>query len=297
MKLLELFKKDKTKQPNGVAVMEEIAVTLEQEAERTEEKEQFYDEKDNQTLKALASLMGVGEQTLKREFVEYNVKKFLSLVGRALVRSETMDEDVKRLYYRSSEYWLGGILVSPMYLSSCTKQQKKKDRTIDCGAIIDFPFGEDTVKGKMHGIKESNKAKMDFAIVTIPTVLAGKENLKQLKKQTKKLMGALKKRGGVAINASDITNDDIKRVCKSLVKSKAQSLTLLFGDTPIEEVTEKIITAGANLGDKKLFVLANVQKYQSITELKKLGVDKIFTPFAFEIATEVLQSFGLKEIK
>lgn len=247
---------------------------------------------------ALSILMGVEDSILEREYVEQNVRKFLLGLGRAVLRSDSLDGDMKRMFASAKEYYLGGILASPLYLNACAKLLKKKEkRTFEVGAIIDFPFGEGTFKSKLHDVKACGKAKVNFTVITFPTLLANKDNAKILRRQTKRLIGAFKKNRGIAINASGLPVEEISRIVKLFYKTKMQTLTLLFNDSPIDEIIEKVTFVNKDLNGKKLYLLTSLQKTEEITKLRVLGVDRVFTPYAEDIAKDVLERFSLKETK
>ena len=293
---LELEKKlEESKEDVAVTEVEQVVETEEVEVEI--EKETISLEEQS-SKSALSVLMGVEDCVLEREHVEYNVKKFLSGLGRAVLRSDSLDGDMKRMFASAKEYYLGGILASPLYLNACAKLLKKKEnRNFEVGAIVDFPFGEGTFKSKQHDVKACGKAKINFTVITFPTMLANKDNEKILRRQTKRLIGAFNKNRGIAINASGLPVEEISRIVKLFYKTKMQTLTLLFSDCPIDEIVEKVVATNKDLNSKKLQVVANLQKAEQITRLRVLGVTRVFTPYAEDIAKDVLERFGIKDTK
>ncbi len=69
-----------------IAEKEEVE-QVEEEIIVEEEKVELFQEKSSSS--ALSILMGVEDSILEREYVEYNVKKFLSGIGRAVLRSDS----------------------------------------------------------------------------------------------------------------------------------------------------------------------------------------------------------------
>jgi hypothetical protein len=149
----------------------------------------------------------------------------------------------------------------------------------------------------LHDVKACGKAKVNFTVITFPTLLANKDNAKILRRQTKRLIGAFKKNRGIAINASGLPVEEISRIVKLFYKTKMQTLTLLFNDSPIDEIIEKVTFVNKDLNGKKLYLLTSLQKTEEITKLRVLGVDRVFTPYAEDIAKDVLERFSLKETK
>ncbi len=284
------------------SVKEEVleqTVTEEGQKQITIEKEETIVISQEQTSKSqLSILMGIEDSILEREYVEQNVKKFLAGIGRAVLRSDSLDGDMKRMFASAKDYYLGGILASPLYLNACAKLLKKKEkRNFEVGAIVDFPFGEGTFKSKLHDVKACGRAKVNFTVITFPTLLANKDNAKILRRQTKRLIGAFKKNRGIAINASGLPVEEISRIIKLFYKTKMKTLTLLFNDSMVDEIVEKVSYINKGLNGKKLYLLTNLQKAEEITKLRVIGVERVFTPHAEDIAKDVLERFGIKETK
>ena len=107
----------------------------------------------------------------------------MSKIQKAIVRYDVTEAELEKMFYGAGRYGLGGLTVAPVYLPACIKQNKKNlTGKLNVNSIIDFPFGESSLKGKVANIKESVKAGADSVAVTAPSMLIAKENLKQLKK-------------------------------------------------------------------------------------------------------------------
>mgnify|MGYP003457440365 CR=1 FL=1 len=50
-------------------------------------------------------------------------------------------------------------------------------------------------------------------------------------------------------------------------------------------------------GDKKIFVLASIERAESLIELFKLKIDMVLTPFADDIGRDLIKRFNVKSIK
>lgn len=287
MEVLELVK-DKEQAAVNVAVKEQV---LEQQSIA----EQALDQpKENGKREELAILLGKSQEQLEREFIDRNVSEFLSHAFKAAVGSDAMVDGLKCTLNRVKEWSLGGAVLSTVYLPNCAKILKKRDgKGVKVGAIIDFPFGEGTVKSKINQVKACNKAKVDFVIMTLPSILLNAEEGKDLKKQVKKFAGAFKKEKSVAVNFSDLRLESLSGLNKIMTKKKINSLTLILAEGDSEDLAEKIIAIKSRIGEKSIDVLAPVSGVEQVTELVKLGVDKIFTPNAEELAKSVIDAFEI----
>ena len=128
---------DKDRQVLTSAEKEEVE-QVEEEIIVEEEKVELSQEESSSS--ALSILMGVEDSVLEREYVEYNVKKFLSGIGRAVLRSDSLDGDMKRMFAAAKDYYLGGILASPLYLNACAKLLKKKEKICLYNSVLWWKF-------------------------------------------------------------------------------------------------------------------------------------------------------------
>ena len=180
-------------------------------------------------------------------------------------------------------------------MPACAKQTKKNGfGAVNVGAVIDFPFGESSFKSKLSSVKECIKIGADQATVAIPSMLLSKTEIKNFKKQVKKLGKIRKIEVGVSLNASDLDEDKIKLALKILNKSKLAFITFAFGDATFIEVKEKLRVINKYRASKKICVLANADRAEAITELFKFKVDYILTPYADAIGDDLLKRFNLK---
>jgi hypothetical protein len=116
-------------------IEEQTLIAEKEEVEQVEEEIIVEEEKvelsqEESSSSALSILMGVEDSILEREYVEQNVRKFLLGLGRAVLRSDSLDGDMKRMFASAKEYYLGGILASPLYLNACAKLLKKKENQL-----------------------------------------------------------------------------------------------------------------------------------------------------------------------
>ena len=165
------------------------------------------------------------------------------------------------------------------------------------GALIDFPFGESSLKSKLLSVKECISFGVDSVTVMTPNLLMDKAKIKELKKLIKKLGKFKSVSRGVAISAMDVNTSEIKTLMKFVEKFKINHVTFIFGNVTAEELTNKILEIKKFKGKKELRILANVDTIEAVNELTKLDVDVILTPFADEIGKELVKKFKIKRIK
>ena len=193
-----------------------------------------------QDFENLAMLLNTTVESLKKEFYLTQIKKIMSKMQKAVVRYDMTEAEMDKIFLSASQYGLGGITVAPAYLQNCVKQNKKNKMKLDLCSIIDFPFGESSLKGKISDIKESLKIGANTVAVAMPSMLFNGENFKELKKQCKTLYSKSKKNAGIVINATDISEEKYTEAIKFFNKSKLCFITLAFGDATLEEVKSKI---------------------------------------------------------
>ena len=192
-------------------------------------KDSIYDD-----LNLLASLLDKTVDDLKEEFYLLQIRKIMSKLQKVIVRYNMTDLELETLFYCGGQYGLGGITVAPAYLSGQIKQNKKNfTGRLKITSLIDFPFGESSLKGKITNIKESLKLGANALAVTMPSSFIDKEQIKQFKKQCKKIYRQAnwwkKNEIGIVLNASDINEENFSLAVKVLRRTKLSFVALAFG--------------------------------------------------------------------
>ena len=245
-------------------------------------------------LSELAMLLNTTVQNLKDEFYFLQIRKIMSKLQKVIVRYDMTDLELEKFFYQAGNYGLGGVTVAPVYLNSCIKQNKKNiSGKLNISSIIDFPFGESSLKGKISDVKESVKLGANSVAVAVPSMKLNKDKLKELKKECRKFCANAKRNAGIVLNASDINEENYVEAMKVLRKVKLSYIVLAFGDATIDEVKHKLAVLNKLGINKKLFVLANVDRVESVVEIFKLNVDSILTPYADDIGIDLLKRFNL----
>ena len=249
-------------------------------------------------LPDLAALMNMSIEDLKDEFYLFQIRKFMSRLGKVAVRYNLTENEGEKLYVNSARLALNQLLVAPAYVDNCLKYaEKHENENVPLGVIIDFPFGESTFSGKLLSVKECARKDISEVSVVIPPMYAEPEKARELKKQLKKLGRIRYCPVGAAFNAQDMTEEQLKRAVKTAEKTKIAFITLFFGETDdalIKSRTEMVLK---NVSGKKINVFGNINNAAICTELLKLDTGTIFTPFADEIGAELLKKFKIKSLK
>ncbi len=246
----------------------------------------------------LADLMNTTVEELREEFFIFQIKKFMGRLAKTVTRYGVTDKEMEKLFHNAKALEMDEIVVAPAFLPACVKQVAKiGGEGFKVGSIIDFPFGESTLKSKLADVKESVKTGVDDVTVMMPTMLICKENINQFKKESAKIGKAYKGNAGIALNASDLDEDQIRLAMKAVNKTKLSHLTFVFGNDTINQVALKMETVMKYKEDKKVFALANVERAEGIMALFTNGVDKILTPFADQIGEELVSRFNVKGVK
>ena len=262
--------------------------------EKIEEKEKSEGDEIFSDLTELAFLLSTSVEALKEEFYLSQVKKIMSRIKKVIVRYDITEKELGELFAKAGQCGLGGVVVAPAYLSNSIKQNKKSlSGKISLTSLIDFPFGESSLKGKLTDIKESIKLGASSVAVALPSMMLNKENTKQLKKECRKYYRASKKSVGIVLNASDLTEEIFANAIKVLNKTKINYIILAFGEATVEEVKSKLSLVSKSGINKSLFVLANVESVERASELFKLGAESVLTPYADDIGGDLLKRFNL----
>lgn len=246
----------------------------------------------------LAKLMNTTVENLRDEFFLFQIRKLMSKIGKVVVRHSVSEAELEKIFLNANALTINQILVSPVYLPTCEKIVKKhKLHNVCVGSIIDFPFGENSFKSKLNNVRDSIKAGVDEVSVMIPSLLTAPEHVKTFRKQAKKIGKAYKDSSGIVLNATDLSEEQIKRAMKIAGKTKLSFIAFAFGEATLSELKDKMAIINKYKGGKKIAVIANVDRAESVQELFKLNVDRILSPFADAIGEELVQRFEIKSVK
>lgn len=247
----------------------------------------------------LAFLMGTSIEQLKDDVFYFEIRKIMANIEKVVVRYDVQVAEIHKMFADASLCGMGGIAVAPVHLQTCSKHVKKNKITdVKYMSLVDFPFGESAVKGKISNIKESWKMGATEVAISMPSMLLNPENFNKFKKQVKKYskIRKSKKGTGIILNAGDLTEQNFTRAMKILSKTKIAFVALAFGEANLEEIQSKLALINKYAGSKKVYVIANVASPEAAMLLFKQDVKKILTPYADEIGYDLLRRFDLEKL-
>lgn len=251
--------------------------------------------KSSDNFEELAKLIHKKVDTVKDESYYFHLKNLLGRVGKVIVRYNIKDEALEKLLINANTFNLNGIILSPVFLKSCAKFVKKHSlEKLPICALIDFPFGESLFKSKISDIKESIKTGVDGAVVMIPVALTVKEKIKELKKHLRKYSSMYNGLVSVALNASDVLEEDMKRTLTLIEKYGIKKVTIVFGNATLDMVVKTLKNVCSAVKRLPIDIVSNVESAEVCVELFELGVNNVYTPYADKIGKSLFKKFGIK---
>ncbi|MBO5713993.1 MAG: hypothetical protein J6R83_01025 [Clostridia bacterium] len=250
-----------------------------------------------QAFYALAELMNKSVEEVKDECCLFQVRNIMNKLTKVIVRYNVSDKELEKILVNCDTLNTNGIMVSPTYLPAIMRQKKKQNLKVNVCSVIDFPFGESLFKSKLNDVRDSIKMGVNGVTVMLPAMLLEGKNVKQFKKQSKKIGKIKRVETSISLSAMDLTSEQIKTAFKITERTKLNAVTFIFGDVGLEEFREKMTVINKYRGKKPIMILANVENVSAVQELIKDQVDGILTPFADEIGTELLKRFDIKSVK
>ncbi len=294
-------KKEEVNNLPAVTGGDETAERTGKKSKRTRKKKEeipFDTKGDFSPLKELAVLLNKPLEEIIDECALFQLQKLMAKMGKVVVRYDISDSQLEGVLLNAKGLCIDEILLAPLHVENMRKHVRKhKLEEQKVGVVIDFPFGESTLKTKMVSINEARKDGVDSVTVMMPSILLQEENKKLFLKQIKKIGKAFQGERGIAIPASDLTAEVIEDAVKMVEKTKLDFIALVFGATDTETLVHKMQAVNAVNHSKKIKVLGNVDTANAVIELFKANTDIILTPFADEIGKELVKRFNIKSLK
>ncbi len=245
----------------------------------------------------LANLLGKTVREIKDDCLLGQVRKIMQSISKVAVRYAPDKNQYLQLINISRVLEINEILLSPAYIKDFKKIAKKENFPMQkVSAIVDFPFGESLFARKVQEVKQLKREGVGNILVMMPVMMTAQEKIKQLKKETSKLLGLYKGKVGIAFSASDATIEQIKSALKAIEKLSIPSVTFVFGEIGNDNVEELINILVEMKGKKQISVLGNIKAEEAIIALKKAGVDKIYSSQAEEIGKALVQRFKIQGV-
>ena len=282
----------------GLAIKEDQKALKRRKKEDKKEKSSKEFSGREEAFLSLANLLNVKLDQVYDECFLFQIRKIMGRLGKVIVRYNIKDSELEKLLINAIELDMAEIAISPVYIPALKKRVNKLAlHSQKVTAFIDFPFGESLFKSKLNDVKESIKDGVDGVNVMIPTMLLDDVNLKEFKKQVKKLGKIKTVEKGIALVATDISDAQVKHAIKTVEKSGLDSVTFVFGEASEEDIINKLTAIEKYKGKKTVKILGNVQTAEGTVEIFKLGADMVLTPYADEIGSELIKRFNVKTAK
>lgn len=247
---------------------------------------------------ALADLLNVSLEKLKDECCLFQIRQLMSRLTKVIARYTVKPAELTKILKNSLLLETSEVLVTSAFVDVCRKVVDKNNlQEQKICALIDFPFGETNIKSKISDARICLNKGVDGLTVMLPVMLFEADKDKELKKQIRKFGKVTKKPVGIALSATDVSTDGIKRAIKFADKSKVKFITFVFGEAEEQEIISKIKYITKNKGKKPIKIMGNVKSPEAVMQLFKMDVSDIVTPYADEIGAELIKRFKIKSIR
>lgn len=235
---------------------------------------------------SLARLLGKSEDKLKSEFYLYKVKELMKRVGIHITRTQSQTEIFQTLSL-SQQTGVEDVLVTPFYFSLVKSIKLKDKKKMKLSVAVDYPLGEDALKGKIAGVKEACKKGADHVFCALPENSVKLSCLGEEKRKIYKCFKASKKPFGIITKTSS-DDAELQRILKNTDGIKSQFVVIEGKSEDIYALKEAVTTAVNFKGKKQVFVLTDVKTVDHLSMLLECKADKIFTPYANQLGQELL---------
>lgn len=235
---------------------------------------------------SLAKLLGKSEQHLNGEFYRFKVNQLMKMVGLHICKTKTQNEIEQELAFLEQS-GIEDVLVTPFYFSLLKSIKRKTGKKFKLSVAVDYPLGEDALKGKIVGVKEACKRGADYVMCALPENAVKLSCLGEEKRKIHKCFKASKKPFGFIAKVSE-DESEINRIIKHTDGIKSDSIVIEGSASDIYALKEAVNTAVLYKGKRKVFVLSDVSTVEQLSVLLDSKADKIFTPYANLLGKQLL---------
>ena len=293
----KIIANDREGEENSIAVNMETEKPLNEGVRGSSKKENSGVYHEDEFLD-LANLLGKTVKEVKDECLLEEVRKIMSATGKVLVRYAPEKGELVNLMHNCKTLNVSEILISPVYVQDVKKIAKKEDFPLSkISAIVDFPFGEGTFSRKVQEVRSLKSLGVGKILVMMPTMMTAPDKLRLLKKQSLKLAKIHRGKVGIAFVASDIGEEELKSTLKAIEKLSLSFVTLVFGETGAEKITEFAKLLVKYKGKKTATITGNINDERTVVELNNIGVDKIYSPYADAVGKRLVERFKVQGVK
>lgn len=282
----------------AITAIEDHALQPEKDSKKSNKNNDKTKPVDFSAFYELADLLNSTVENVIEGSCLYQTKKIMSRIGKAVISGNHSEKELSNLIINCDLLGVKEILVSPSFIPSFAKLTAKRGlKQLYVGALIDFPFGESSFKGKLADINDCKKYGVDGVTVVFPVSMASKERCKELKRQAKKISRLYKSDAGVAISAMELDEEGIKNVIKIVESTKVGFITFIFGEVEGNALKDKLKEIKKYRGKKAIKIMGSVSYAEAIRELNAMGIDEVITPYADDIGKQLIKRFKIKSIR
>lgn len=198
-------------------------------------------------------------------------------IDHTVLKAITSIEDIKILCKEAIEYNFYSVCVNGSYVKDAKRELKGTE--VKIAAVVGFPLGAMTKKGKVYEAKDAIKNGADEIdmVINVGYVKSGRydEVYKEIK-AIKKIIG--KKVLKVIIETCYLDNDEKIKICKLAVKAKADFVKTSTGfgtdGASIEDV--ELMKKAVN-GKAKIKASGGIRDFETAKKYIEIGVERLGT--------------------
>jgi deoxyribose-phosphate aldolase len=229
-------------------------------------------------------LLGKSQGKLKREFYFYQVRELMQKVGLHVKEKKTLGE-IEDCIKQATSLGVKDILVTPFYFSVLRGLKLRDRKSFKVGVAVDYPLGENALKGKLADVKEACKKGADYVFCSLPQNTSSLSCFGEERRKIGKCGKACKKPFGLIAQAST-EETELIRIVKNTDSVKSKALVIHGTAKDVYALKEAVRTAVLYKGKRQVYVITDVQNAQDLVVLMDSKVDKVFTPHAHLIAKQ-----------
>ena len=240
----------------------------------------------------LAKLLGKTIKEVKDECLYSQIKKIMAKTSKVVVRYAPDKMELANILHNCSVLGINGILCSPPYVAQIDKITKKQpELSQKTSVIVDFPFGEASFSGKVSQVKEMARKGVNDITVMMPSLLLNIQDIKAFRKQVAKFSKIKKGGVGIALSATDLTEEQIRLALKAIEKISLGFVTFIFGEVTFNDAYSVLSFVKDCDSNKPIRIMANIKDEDAILRLCDMGVEQVLTPYADVTGKNLVKRF------
>ena len=240
----------------------------------------------------VAKILGKSQQDLKNEFFKYQLDMLLQKLGGIPKKSLVSFTDAEDFLLQGYRAGITEYIVSPFEFAIYKNIQKRHNlKNATFLTLCDELKGEGSFKGRLASAKILSKTGADGVVLPFPSRAWHFSCVGENKRKTIKIIKNCKKPIVLAID--NIEQNATLKTIKAIQPIKAKAIMLVANEFNFEKIQATIKGLLEVKFNKKLYVKCSCHTVEDFILLQELKADKIFTPFANELAKELSYRIGL----